>query len=325
MSEHVGMTFPLMRGYDKINLVAELDPVSAARDTELGERMAAHPKLFPAGSPDFGFAIQTGPSWRIATSGGSDPAGSRTALASHLRRTAKQQEKDPEVQWAMLAAADRLDPEDGRPLAKDEWEIGDKRYRVIRIEKYTLIGGGVMEPPRATDADPPREAQLLNDHPIDPLAPAGHWEAQMRLNLIGYQPIPGTVPDQIQAEARHAIRTHPGVILLPPSFTVVEIEGDAWKPFTGGEGPDQARHHLAMHFSEDWARFREFQGNPPTPAERAEWAEAAKQIEATTGPEYAVLGRRFRIVRVSRFLRLGRDGPEGPRPSDQERYGWNNE
>lgn len=41
-----------------------------------------------------------------------------------------------------------------------------------------------------------------------------------------------------------------------------------------------------------------------------------------SGPEYAVLERRFRTVRISRMIRLGRDGPEGPRPSDQERYGW---
>jgi hypothetical protein len=321
MAKMAGMAFTLMRDYDKINVVAELDPVAAARDTELGRRMRAYPKLYAGLRPDFGFAVQTGGTWRIRTAGASDPDGSRVCLASHLRRRAAEREKDPGLRRALRSAADRLDPEDGPPLAKDEWEIGDSRYRVIRVEKFTLIGGGVMEPPRATDIDPPPEARLLSDHLIDPLAPAGRWEAQLRLNLVGNLPRRGSVPDQIMAEARHAIRTHPGVVLLPPGFVVMEIKGTSWQPFTDAEGPAEARDNLAAHFTELLPRFRQFQGDPATPAELVEWTAAAERIRATAGPEFAALGRRFRIVRVSRFLRLGRDGPEGPRPSDQERYG----
>jgi hypothetical protein len=321
MAEDGAMTFPLMRGYDHINVVADLDPVAAMRDEELGERILAHPKLFPAGSPDFGYAVQTGAEWHIGSVGASDPSGARYALASHLRRGAAEREKNPEVAHAMLAVSDRLDPEEGEQLPKDEWEICDCRYRVIRIEKFTLIGGGVMEPPRSTDTDPSDEARFLRGHLIDPRAPAGQWEAQLRLNLVGYLPIPGTVPEQVQVEARHAIRTHAGVILLPPTFTVVEIKGDSWEPLTGGDGPGQARSHLASYFTQLLPRLREFQGDPATRAELAEWTEAAEQIMAATGPEFTVMGQRFRTVRVSRMLRLGRDGPEGPRPSDQERYG----
>ncbi len=43
-------------------------------------------------------------------------------------------------------------------------------------------------------------------------------------------------------------------------------------------------------------------------------------IRAAPGHSFGVRGREFRIVRVSRMLRLGRDGPEAPRPSDQEPY-----
>jgi hypothetical protein len=315
------MTFPLMPGYDHINVVADLDPVAAVRDKELGDRMRAYPKLFPAGPPDFGYAVQTGTEWRICSAGGSDPAGSRYSLAAHLRRTAAEREKDPKIIAAMRAAAGQLDPEEGAQLPKDEWEIGDRRYRVIRIEKFTLIGDGGMEPPRCTDTDPHEEDRVLDDHLIDPRAPAGQWEVQLRLNLVGYRPIPGTVPETVQLEARHAIRTHPGVILLPPTFIVVEIKGDSWEPLTGADGPGQARSHLAGYFTELLPRFREFHGNPATPDELAEWAEAAAQIEATSGPEFTAMGHRYRTVRVSRMLRLGRDGPEGPRPSDQERYG----
>lgn len=315
------MTFSLMPGYDHINVVADLDAVAAMRDSDLGERMRTLSKIFPAGSPDFGHAVQTGTEWRIGCTGASDPSGARYDLASSLRRAAKKPETDPSVADALLAAASRLDPEKGRQLAKDEWEIGDHRYRVIRIEKFTLIGDRVMEPPRPTDIDPPEVASLLSDHLIDPRAPAGQWEAQLRLNLVGLMPVPGTVPDMIQTEARHAVRTHPGVILLPPTFTVVEIEGDSWVPLTGAEGPGHARDHLARYFTELLPRLAELHGDPVTAKERTQWADAAKQIEATKGHEFTAMGRQFRTVRVSRMLRLSQDGPEPPRPSDQERYG----
>jgi hypothetical protein len=318
--EDGAMAFPLMPGYDHINVVADLEPVAAARDEDLGERMRTFRKLFPAGSPDFGHAVQAGTEWRICTLGAFDPSGARYGLAADLRGSAAAEE-DPMARRAMLNAADRLDPEDGEQLPKDEWEIGDRRYRVIRIEKFTLIGDRVMEPPRPTDADPAGDARLLSGHLIDPRAPAGRWEAQLRLNLVGYLPIPGTVPDIVMTEARHAICTHPGVVLLPPTFIVVEIKGDSWEPLTSADGPGQARTHLAEHFTELLPRLREFQGDPATPAELAEWREAAAQVETMSGPEFHVIGRRFRTVRVSRMLRVGRDGPEGPRPSDQERYG----
>lgn len=42
-----------MPGYDHINVVADADPDPVAAK-ELGERIRTHPKLLPAGSPDFG-------------------------------------------------------------------------------------------------------------------------------------------------------------------------------------------------------------------------------------------------------------------------------
>lgn len=315
------MAFPLMTGYDQINLVARLDPAAALRDAELGERMRAYPRLLQAGAPEFHCAVQTGTQWHIIPIGGMDPSGARYGLASVLRRRAHERQEDPAIAEAMLAAADRLDPEEGEQIVKDEWEIGDHRYRVIRVEKFTLIGDRVMEPPRTTDTDPPEKTQPLEGHHIDPRAPAGHWETQLRLNLVNFMPPPGTVPAAVELEARHAIRTHPGVTLLPPTFTVVEVEATSWRPLTQGDGPSQARENLAGHFSELLPRLRDFQGEPATAGELAAWKQAYEEIMAMPGPEFTALGRRFRTVRISRFLRLGRDGPEGPRPCDQERYG----
>ncbi|MGH3389304.1 MAG: DUF5954 family protein [Actinomadura sp.] len=96
------MTFPLMPGYDHINVVADadLDPVAAVCDKELGERIRTHPKLLPAGSPDFGYAVQTGTEWRIGSVCALDPSSARYSLAGHLRRNAAEDEKDSEVSRA---------------------------------------------------------------------------------------------------------------------------------------------------------------------------------------------------------------------------------
>ncbi|MFA1548271.1 DUF5954 family protein [Actinomadura chokoriensis] len=313
------MTFALMRGYDHINVVARLDPVAAVRDRELGDRILRYPKIFPACSPDFGHAMQYGNEWRIGSLGADEPSAARYGLAIDLR-TAADDEPDPATAEAMLAAAGRLDPEEGEQLAKDEWEIGDRRYRIVRVEKFIQFGDRVLEPPRSTDADLAADG-LLRDHLIDPAEPCGQWEAQLRLNLVGFMPAAGTVPDIVRTEARHAIRAQPGVVLLPPTFISVELNGDSWATLAGGDDPSEARDRLARHFTGRLPRLREFEGDPPSAEELAEWEAMAAGIRATRGHSFSVRGREFRTVRVSRMLRLGRDGPEAPRPSDQERYG----
>jgi hypothetical protein len=135
-------------------------------------------------------------------------------------------------------------------------------------------------------------------------------------------PFTPPVQQMVVTEARHALRTHPGVILLPPAFTVVEFDGDSIRPITSTIGPSRAQANLVFHFAEFLPQLCEFGDDPATPQELAAWQQAAEQIKASRGPEFTVLGRRFCIVRVSRMMRLGRDGPEGPRPSDQERYGY---
>ncbi|WP_337959749.1 DUF5954 family protein [Actinomadura pelletieri] len=146
---------------------------------------------------------------------------------------------------------------------------------------------------------------------------AGYGES----SLVGHMPAPGTVPDQVRAEARHAIRTHPGVVPLPPTFVVVEVDGDSWSPITGGDDPGDARERPARHFTGSLPRLREFQGDPAGPGALAEWTALSKEIKVSSGHRILVRGREFRTVRVSRMMRLGRDGPEGLRPCDEEHHG----
>ncbi|MEV8418442.1 DUF5954 family protein, partial [Streptomyces niveus] len=51
-------------------------------------------------------------------------------------------------------------------------------------------------------------------------------------------------------------------------------------------------------------------------AGREEYAKAADRLDEKRGAGVAVAGRRFRVARVEQLVRIGPDGPEGPRPSD---------
>jgi hypothetical protein len=145
----------------------------------------------------------------------------------------------------------------------------------------------------------------------------------MRLNLAGWiPPFYRPVPQAAVTQAEHAVRTQPGVTLLPPTFEVVQFEGESFRSITGADGPRKAKANLAFHFTEFLPRMREFADDPATPAELAEWNKAAEQVEASPGPDFEVLGHRYGIVRFSRMLRLGRDGPESQRPCDQEICGY---
>lgn len=153
------MAFPLMRGYDHINVVADLDPVAHAKDEDLGKRIHAHPKLFPAGSPDFGYAVQHGTEWRIGFLGASDPSAARYALAAHLRQNAPEHEEDPKVAGAMLAAAERLDPEDGEQLPRTSGRSAsaatDPR-REVHPDRRRRDGATVSDRDPPTPTLPPR-------------------------------------------------------------------------------------------------------------------------------------------------------------------------
>ena len=142
------------------------------------------------------------------------------------------------------------------------------------MEKFILFGGGGMEPPRPGDEALTGIGGLLRGHPIDPRAPAGRWEARLRLSLVGFMAVVDA-PDTVLAEAA-ARHPHPSRgVLPPPTFTVVEVTEEGWRPLTGGADPDEARDRPAGYFAGLLPRLREFRGDPATPEEPEAWAGAA--------------------------------------------------
>ncbi|WP_131739960.1 DUF5954 family protein [Actinomadura roseirufa] len=306
------MAFQRMTGYDLINLVRDLGPVAAVRDQEAAERMRVYPKVVGAGPPDFGVAEQSGRAWRILRLGAMEPYGARVDLAVHLRDTAAG--RDRRAREEMRAIADRCDPEVGEATADNDFAAGGTRYRIVRVLGFTRFGEDGPEPARATDT----EEGPLRSFLIDPTAPVGPAEAALRLELLSLVPAAGTVPEGLRQEAVTAIRDHPGVVLLPPEFTVVEDLDDRWRPITGGDGPQDARAALAHYFRVILPRFTPPGTPPPSPGELAEYARAADRVDADRGVEFVACGRRFRVVRVVRMIRVGPDGPEPARPSDDD-------
>lgn len=305
------MAFDGMPGYDLINVVRDLGPVAAVRDQEAAERMRAYPKIVGAGPPDFGVAEQSGGAWRILLLGAADPYSARVDLAVRLRE--RSERHGPRERGGMLAVADRLDPEVGESTTDTDFTAGGRRYRIVRVLGFTRFGEDGPEPVRPTDTDEGPVRSFV----LDPVAPVGPSDAALRLELLSLVPAAGTVPEVLRQEAVAAIRNHPGAVLLPPEFAVAEDLDDRWRPITGGDGPQDARDALAHYFRVILPRFPP-PGTAPSPGELAEYAHAAEQIDGDRGVEFVACGRRFRIVRVARMIRVGPDGPEPCRPSDEE-------
>jgi Family of unknown function (DUF5954) len=112
-----------------------------------------------------------------------------------------------------------------------------------------------------------------------------------------------------------AARTHPGGVLLPPAFIVGELRRGRWGPVqvTGLPTPQAARDSLVSHLRV-WIPYE----LDLDPGQRAVYAAAADTVEAERADEVTVAGRRFRVVRLERLVRIGLDGPEGLRPSDPD-------
>ncbi|MFD9358989.1 DUF5954 family protein [Streptomyces sp. NPDC060031] len=318
-----------------------VEPVEAAVEADAVDAVARAGDVVVRG-PLFGVAAQgagDGPRWRVvlAVTDGC-PQVARDGLNSHLWFRAKDEARDRAERHALLAAVARLESE-----RVDELVVAGTRYRIVRAEEYAGAGPDGMEAPRPTDPEPlvPNWDRAVKDPEIDdglaldPDAPVTPTQALERLALRGLCYSGNRFPEDVRADARRALVTHPDVTLLPPTFTVVEKSASSWKPVTGPHvTAHAARKSLDFALTWMWPRMDgriPDDADPHTDArtwatgagaadrraaELIAYAEASDALRAGRVNRLDFRGTVYQIVRTRRLLRWGPDGPEGPRPSD---------
>jgi Family of unknown function (DUF5954) len=305
-------------GYQTIRVTAPLTWAAARADEQAWKARDAYPDLCFAGGPVFGSAHERDQGgWELhAFFTNLFPQDARDSMAPRFRMMAKDQPEESAARSECLRAADRLDWE-----VVDEMTVLGTRYRVVRADQFIRSGPYGPEPPRATDPDPggPGRSGGLPDpvegFVIDPVNATGMSEGILKLELLEAMRQRGSVPAEVRDDLARAMRTHPGGVLLPPSFIVGELTRGQWGPvnITASRTPQAARNSLVSHLRV-WIPYE----RDLDPDQRAVFAAAADTVEEEHANEVTVAGRRFRIVRVERLVRIGPDGPEGPRPSDPD-------
>lgn len=311
-SENLIMNVKL--GGHPVELAAEADRLDAAQ-------RYSH---YVVRGPLFGLAAcEPGASgWRLLTPMTDGfPQAARDALNSHLWFRAKDDTDDPVLRRELLLAVGRLESE---PL--DELTVAGTRYRVVRGDEFFYTHDGRVEPPRPTDPDPAvpdwdertSDPELDGQVVIDHEAATGVMASAERLALRDLHYSSLRYPAAVRADSRSALRTHPGVVLLPAAFRVVERTEDGWEPVINILAtPHAARRALAEALTTMWPRMYALD-----PGQEAAYARAAEAFRsAGRANELQVDGRQFYVVRVARLIRVGADGPELPRPSDVDPYG----
>ncbi|WP_055552127.1 DUF5954 family protein [Streptomyces sp. NBRC 110028] len=304
--------------YRTVRVAAPEAPVAAVADVEAWRSREVYPEILSAGGPVFGVVREREQGgWELVSPfSGLAPQDAREGMGCQFRKMAQEAEAagDRAAREECLAAAERMDWE-----VIDEMTVLGSRFRVVRAERFLRSGPQGPEPPRITDLDPapPGEAHKAPDPTsgfvIDPVTATGVSDGLLKLELLSMLPKRGSVPREVREDCLRAADTHPGGVLLPPTFMTVEKAAGEWRSDCTGTSttPQGARDTLALEMRVliPWKLGLE-------PAERAPYTAAADRLDADRGDELRVLGRLFRIVRVERLVRIGPDGPEGPRPSD---------
>ncbi|MFF4014031.1 DUF5954 family protein [Streptomyces sp. NPDC001843] len=102
---------------------------------------------------------------------------------------------------------------------------------------------------------------------------------------------------------------------LAEFFHARERDAGGWELSEyGSDTPQGARDSLGSHFR---MRAKEAGDAEDAEAHKA-WMSAALRMDREVVDDLRVRGERFRIVRACKFIRMGRGGPEPPRPSDPD-------
>ncbi|MCX4847602.1 DUF5954 family protein [Streptomyces sp. NBC_00893] len=305
-----------------INVRHREDPVSLVTEADAFAASRTYGNLVVRG-PLFGVAEQRlgeRPRWRLLTDMDTGyPQDARDALNSHLWFKAKDETDDPEERRALLDAVARLETE---PV--NELTVGDTCYRIVRADEFARTGEGRLEPPRPTDVD--TEGWDMSAHTpsttkgfvVDHAAAVGLTEGLARMGLVPVAYTSERFPPDVLADSQRALRTHPGLVLLPVVFRVMEREEKTWSMTSSQHPtPQDARRSLVYHLKTFLPLTEEIDEQ-----ETAVYERAAEAFMRRLRPnELNVQGRRFEIARIERMMRVGPAGPEGPRRSDIDDQG----
>ncbi|MFI6048965.1 DUF5954 family protein [Streptomyces violascens] len=324
-----------------ITVRVPVEPVEAAVEADAMDAVARMGNLVVRG-PLFGVVAQdvgAGPAWRVvvAVTLGC-PQQARDSLNSRLWFRAKDDADGPAERSALLAAVTRLETE-----RVDELAVAGTRFRIVRAEEYAAVGGrDGMEGPRPTDPEPlvpdwsraSRGPEVDDGLVLDPEAPVIPTQVAEQLALRDLCYTGDRFPKDVRADSRRALDLHPDILLLPPSFTVVEQSTNSWAPVSGPHATaHSARRSLDFALTWTWPRMRglipidaavemdartetEGDGAARQAGDLAEYAKAATALRAGRVNRLKFQGTVYQIARTRRLLRWGPDGPEGPRPSD---------
>ncbi|MGA4837780.1 DUF5954 family protein [Streptomyces sp. G45] len=130
-------------------------------------------------------------------------------------------------------------------------------------------------------------------------------------------PQEGPIAAFAEQEAWQARERYPQImgVGLPEFFYAREHEAGGWELSEFGDGtPQGARDSMGSQFRRR-AKAAETAG---AEEEQKAWMAAALRMDREVVDEIRVCGERYRIVRASQFIRMGRSGPEPPRPSDPD-------
>jgi hypothetical protein len=301
-----------------IRIQQQDDPVAEVTEVDAFASQVAYPKIVVRG-PLFGVAEQRRgerPRWRLLADMDSSgcPQVARDTLNSYLWFKAKDETEDPHERRELLDAVARLEKE-----RVDELKVAGARYRIVRADEFVRIGDGRPEPPRPTDVDSGgwdrsvRSESRTKGFVLDHASAVGLSEGLDRATLVNFAYTSERYPADVRADSRRALRTHPGVVLLPVAFRVTERSEDGWSMVSAPlPTPQDARRSLVNYLQEFMPMLEDIEEK-----EAAVYARAAERFKQRTRPdELVVRGRRFHIARVERMVRIGPDGPETPRPSD---------
>ncbi|MEU3251675.1 DUF5954 family protein [Streptomyces sp. NPDC006997] len=130
-------------------------------------------------------------------------------------------------------------------------------------------------------------------------------------------PQEGPIAAFAEQEAWQARERYPELrgLGLAEFFYARELDTGGWELSEyGSDTPQGSRDSLGSHFR---LRAQKAEADGDVEA-HATWMAAAERMDAEVVNDVRVRGERFRVLRASRFVRVGRSGPEPPRPSDPD-------